>query len=194
MLIKFALFAAIIAALVLLNRNSEGFQTTPTVVKLYFKIDSAGKPALIRSDNPNVTLLSSAATGGTAVLNVDTSLGVFSGFSGCGYSNSGSWVSLTTSTLDRNDNTSLKVKGTVGNSSKSLRNVIYTSGLLGTESKLPQTLVTGNGNLTLTGLVNAVFGVGTIVDPVSSATILVKLLFNSGTAPSSGAFTQLAGC
>jgi hypothetical protein len=193
MLIKFALFAAIIAALVLLNRNREGFQTAPTVVKLYFKLDTTGKPQLIMSDNPKVTLLSNA-TGGTAVLNVDTSLGVFSGFSGCGYSNSGSWVSLTTSTLDKNESNSLKVKGTIGTSSKTLRNIIYTTGLLGTELKAPQTLATGNGNLTLTGLVNSVFGVGTAVDPATNATILVKLLFNGGTAPSSGAFTQLAGC
>lgn len=193
MLIKIALIAVIIAALIAIARVNEGFQTTPTLVKVYFKINSAGVPTFISSDNPNVTFVSSSVQGGTAVLNVDPSLGVLSGFSGCGYRQTGGWGAISPGKLDKGAN-SLQARANIGTSSKVLHNVIYKplpSATSVSERMLPQELP--DKQLNLIGLVNATFGVGTSVDTTrNNATILVKLLFNAGT--STVAFPALAPC
>ena len=199
MLIKIALIAVIIAALIAIARVNEGFQTTPTLVKVYFNTDGGNKPIFLSSDNPKVTFVSSAAGGGTAVLKVDPSLGELSGYSGCGYTNMENWVPLTASTLDRNLGGSLRLQAKVGTgtSAKYLRNLIHTATLLAAEAKLPKTLssptTTAPGNLTVLGLAKSTFGVGTKVDTSrNNATILVKLLFNAGT--STVAFPALTPC
>ena len=89
---KVLLIAGIVAALFLLTSVNEGFQGS-RVVNLYFKEGATRvAPTFVSSSDPGVTF-TSAAVGGTAMLNIAQSLGTLKDFKARGFG-TGGWVDI----------------------------------------------------------------------------------------------------
>lgn len=167
--LKVALIGILVAALFMLNRVSEGFQSNS--VDLYFTLDNT-VPKLVSSSNPGVTLVS-ADKGGKAVLNIPASMPALSEFSGMGWSQKGAWVALPPTKLEKISN-ALALQTMVSNQMKTLR-LKTNKPVLKTEAMLPQKVT----SLTMMGLDTATFGLGSNAgDPKNNqAKIMVKLMF-----------------
>ena len=172
-MLKYLLFFAGIVVVFLVVRNiEEGFQTK--TVDLYFNVDSMNKPTFVKSSDPRVKFVSSAV-GGTAVINIDKSLGTLKSFNGAGWSQANKWIPLHPNRLDNITN-GLNIKGQISSGTKFLRNPTYNRKILLSEVKLPQQVT----NITLGGLYTGIFALGTNVGPMfngQEAKIKILLTF-----------------
>lgn len=166
-ILKLIVIVLIIAALFLLTRVDEGFQTQK--VDLYFKLDKNVLSLVPNSSGINVT----SAQNGKVTLSIPTTMPPLSGFNGMGWSQAGKWIQLPAARLDSLNN-ALAVQSTISGL-KTLRLPKHSKPLLGTELKLPQKVST----ITLLNLTTATFGLGTNAgDPAKGgAKILVELMF-----------------